>query len=202
MPRYSSESCDLALRRRIHRHPRASLPPSHRQLPASLPPVHFTVTISVKHTPCSNVDPFEHLNSTCSISYSTALSQTLIIRTKLKKLPLDAASLLPDSASFRPSPEQEAQWLRAKHLAASLGWDSVWGGQKPLMGSGGVGAKMREGLEDIKEKLHDLEEEVEDEERYWAQMMEGGGMSKRMLKGDGHGVPLSGARCDLPTGCR
>lgn len=105
---------------------------------------------------------------------------------KLKKLPLTETSLLPDASHVRPSPEQEAEFLRHKHLGLAHEESETFG-QKPLMGFGGSGRKFHhqnsehEGLDD------------EERERFWAQMIGEGGNEKRMLKG-GHGVPLSGER--------
>ena len=105
-------------------------------------------------------------------------------RMKLKKLPLTEHSLLADASNLRPSPAQEAEFLRHKHLGLAHEESEMFG-QKPLMGFGGTGRKGRhpkleyEGLND------------EDRDRFWTQMIEHGGNEKRMLKG-GHGVPLSG----------
>ena len=103
---------------------------------------------------------------------------------KLKKMPLSATSLLPDASDVRPSPEQEAEWLRHKHLGAS---HEETFGQKPLMGLGGKGRKTKS----KDHHHHEKPEADEEDERYWAQMINHNGAQKRMLKG-GHGVPLSG----------
>lgn len=98
---------------------------------------------------------------------------------KLKKLPLTETSLLPDASHLRPTPEQEAEFLRHKHLGLAHEQSEIFG-QKPLMGLGGSGRK-----------LHNYESLSDEEKhRYWAQMVGEGGNEKRMLKG-GHGVPLS-----------
>ena len=96
---------------------------------------------------------------------------------KLKKLPLNEASLHPDASSLRPSPQQEAEWLRHKHFGLSLDDGSF--GQKPFGGFGGSGRKMPK-MEDV------------DDTEYWIQMIEKReDNGERILKG-GHGVPLSG----------
>ena len=101
---------------------------------------------------------------------------------KLKKLPLTETSLLADASHIRPSPEQEAEFLRHKHLGLAHEENQVFG-QKPLMGLGGSGRKTH----------HHHHEAISDEEKnmFWAQMIPEGPNEKRMLKG-GHGVPLSG----------
>ncbi len=110
---------------------------------------------------------------------------------KLKKLPLTETSLLPDGSHLRPSPEQEAEFLRYKHLGLAHE-DSETFGQKPLMGFGGSGRK----LQHHKDGKHSHGFEDEDKDLFWAQMSGKGGNEKRMLKG-GHGVPLSGGSCFL-----
>jgi saccharopepsin len=103
-------------------------------------------------------------------------------RMKLKKLPLTETSLLPDASNLRPSPEQEAEFLRHKHLGLAHE-EAEFNGQKPMMGFGGKGRKTKgsqhQGLSD------------EDKDLFWAQMVDRTGNEKRMLKGP-HGVPLSG----------
>ena len=77
-------------------------------------------------------------------------------------------------------------------MGVHFDWDN--NEQKTMMGGlGGAGRKLKAGYEDIKEKIHELEEMI-DEELYWAQMVKPS-MGKRTLKG-GHGVPLS--RCVIP----
>lgn len=93
---------------------------------------------------------------------------------KLKKLPLTASSLLADASHHRPSPEQEAAFLKNKHLGLLNGGE----GQKPLMGLGGAGRPA---------KHHGHDEEKD----FWAQMVEPREEQERIRKG-GHGVPLSG----------
>ncbi|KAK4687075.1 saccharopepsin, partial [Tremellales sp. Uapishka_1] len=87
-------------------------------------------------------------------------------RMKLNKLPVTAASLMPDASDLRPSPQQEAEFLRSKHV----------GGQQPLFGMGGQGRKTHH-------------HQSEEDELLWAQMIHHSD-EKRTLKG-GHGVPLS-----------
>lgn len=109
---------------------------------------------------------------------------------KLKKLPLSSTSLLPDASHIRPTPEQEAEFLRHKHLG--LAHEETFG-QKPLLGFGGSGRPPKP-----QHKHHGMSDE--DKDLFWAQMMprEEGGVEKRMLKGGGgHGVPLSGMLDDL-----
>jgi saccharopepsin len=101
---------------------------------------------------------------------------------KLKKLPLTEASLLPDSSNLRPTAEQEAEFLRFKHLGLTHEQAEHFNGQKPMMGLGGKGRK-------TKQVEHGMSDE--DKDRFWAQMIPSGGNEKRMLKGP-HGVPLSG----------
>jgi len=102
---------------------------------------------------------------------------------KLKKLPLTEASLLPDASHLRPTPEQEAEFLRHKHLG--LAHEEVdFNGQRPLMGLGGKGRKTK-GAHHGHHEFND-----EDKDLYWAQMVERDGNEKRMIKGP-HGVPLS-----------
>ncbi|KAJ9100088.1 aspartic proteinase precursor [Naganishia cerealis] len=99
---------------------------------------------------------------------------------KLNKIPLA------DTPAFSPS--REAAWLGYKHTIPQhlegLLTDVIK--QKPLGGSGGEGRKFRH----IEDK--------EDHERFWVQMIqeieaveEKEGLSKRMIKKGGHGVPLS-----------
>ena len=100
-------------------------------------------------------------------------------RTSLKKLPANANSFHPDASNLYPTPEQEAAYLRAKHLGLNLDGND----QKPLGGFGGRGRPMPAGEMPLTE---------EEEKKYWAQMIrEDTGLGKRVLKG-GHGVPLSG----------
>ncbi|RXK41414.1 saccharopepsin [Tremella mesenterica] len=106
-------------------------------------------------------------------------------RMKLKKLPLNANSLLPDASDFRPTPEQEAEFLRHKHLGQAH--EQALMGQKPLMGFGGAGRKHKH-HEHEGHRVPDLIDE--DAERFWAQMIGQRDNEKRVLKG-GHGVPLS-----------
>jgi hypothetical protein len=103
---------------------------------------------------------------------------------KLKKLPLTETSLLPDGSHLRPSPEQEAEFLRHKHLGPAHEESEVFG-QKPMMGFGGLGRKGHHQTQEY-EGLND-----EEKNSFWAQMVGQGGNEKRMLKG-AHGVPLSG----------
>lgn len=109
---------------------------------------------------------------------------------KLKKMPGAASSLM----DARPSPEQEAAFLRNKHLG--LPFDYFTDGQKPLMGFGGAGRpyRSRKGDHEHKHKHHhEHAEGLSDEEKelLWAQMVPRGDETERILKG-GHGVPLSG----------
>ena len=97
---------------------------------------------------------------------------------KLGKLPSTSQSFSPAGA-FVPSPAQEAEYLKHKHLG--LEHDDSFP-QKPLGGFGGSGRPM---------KYKEQELTPEEEEKFWAQMVEHGDNQKRMLKG-GHGVPLSG----------
>ncbi|OCF45091.1 saccharopepsin [Kwoniella heveanensis CBS 569] len=106
-------------------------------------------------------------------------------RMKLEKVPLTPTSLLPDASNVRPSPEQEAEWLRHKHLG--LAHEDNYSGQKPLMGMGGSGRKIK-GEHHHHHSHHEMSDE--DRERFWAQMIHHDGHEKRALKG-GHGVPLS-----------
>lgn len=107
-------------------------------------------------------------------------------RTSLKKLPANANSFHPDASNLYPSPEQEAAYLRAKHLGLSLDGND----QKPLGGFGGRGRPAPAGEMPMTE---------EEEKKYWAQMIrEDTGLGKRVLKG-GHGVPLSGESASAET---
>ena len=100
---------------------------------------------------------------------------------KLNKIPLA------DTAAFSPS--REAAWLGYKHTipqAIEGALDAIK--QKPLGGSGGHGRKFRH----VQDK--------EEHELFWTQMFEEiervegeQGLGKRMVKGGGHGVPLSGS---------
>jgi hypothetical protein len=100
---------------------------------------------------------------------------------KLNKIPLA------DTPAFSPS--REAAWLGYKHTIPQHleGVLNEAIKQKPLGGSGGEGRKFRH------------VEDKEDHERFWAQMIqdieaveEEAGLSTRMIKKGGHGVPLSG----------
>ncbi|WWD16697.1 hypothetical protein CI109_101127 [Kwoniella shandongensis] len=105
-----------------------------------------------------------------------------IHKMKLEKVALTPSSLSPDASNLRPSPQQEAEWLRHKHLG--LAHEESVNGQKPMMGMGGSGRKIKgehHGQPDITD---------EDREKYWAQMIHHDDNEKRTLKG-GHGVPLS-----------
>ncbi|KAK8861397.1 hypothetical protein IAR55_002216 [Kwoniella newhampshirensis] len=105
-----------------------------------------------------------------------------IHKMKLEKVALTPSSLSPDASNLRPSPQQEAEWLRHKHLG--LAHEESVNGQKPMMGMGGSGRKLK-GEHQTPPELND-----EDREKYWAQMIHHNGNEKRTLKG-GHGVPLS-----------
>ena len=116
---------------------------------------------------------------------------------KLKKLPADENAFHPDGSHFRPTPQQEAEYLRHKHLG--LEHESPF--QKPLMGFGGEGRPMHPQVPEMSE---------EDRDKFWAQFVPRGDNEKRMLKG-GHGVPLSGELMtqpvvsntfDSPSACR
>lgn len=107
---------------------------------------------------------------------------------KLQKIPQTANALLPDGTSLRPSPQQEAEYLRYKHLRL-VHDDSQLFGQKPMMGFGGEGRKVHLNGGKKYEHLSDDEKDL-----FWAQMIEPRDNEKRMLKG-GHGVPLSGECC-------
>jgi saccharopepsin len=96
---------------------------------------------------------------------------------QLKKLPLTESSLNPDSSHLRPTPEQEAEYLRHKYLGLQHSGDE----QRPLGGFGGAGRPAK----------HIPEMHEDDMDKFWAQMIpKRGDNEKRMLKG-GHGVPLS-----------
>ncbi|KAJ9109262.1 aspartic proteinase precursor [Naganishia friedmannii] len=101
-------------------------------------------------------------------------------RMKLNKIPLA------DTPAFSPS--REAAWLGYKHTIPQHleGVLNEAIKQKPLGGSGGQGRKFRHA------------EDKEDHERFWAQMIqeieaveEEAGLSTKMIKKGGHGVPLS-----------
>ncbi|KAL7419867.1 aspartic proteinase precursor [Cryptotrichosporon argae] len=100
-------------------------------------------------------------------------------RMKLKKVALSETSLLPDASNLRPTPEQEAEFLRHKHLG--LLHDE--NGQKPLMGMGGAGRPVRQG------KHHEAELSDDDKDLFWAQNHHPSN-ERHALKG-GHGVPLA-----------
>lgn len=109
----------------------------------------------------------------------------LIRRTQLKKLPVNPNSFHPDASNLLPSPEQEAEWLKHKHLG--LSHDESFG-QKSLGGFGGKGRPFANKPEMTEEEEH----------KFWAQMIRHGDNEKRMLKG-GHGVPLSGELINPPA---
>ncbi|WWC87691.1 uncharacterized protein L201_002583 [Kwoniella dendrophila CBS 6074] len=118
----------------------------------------------------------------CAALAAASSVEAGVHRMKLEKV--TPTSLLSDSASnIRPSPEQEAEWLRHKHLGLSHEELLNGNGQKPLMGSGGSGRKVKGDCH-----YHDMNDE--DKDKFWAQMIKRDGNEKRALKG-GHGVPLS-----------
>lgn len=96
---------------------------------------------------------------------------------KLEKQTPSSTSL---TGTFPPSPELEAKWLASKYLGQE------YTDQMPLGGFGGAGKKFKSG------NKHTEHPEQNDEERYWAQMVDQSAHSQMIdvLKG-GHGVPLS-----------
>ncbi|KAK1920970.1 aspartic peptidase domain-containing protein [Papiliotrema laurentii] len=99
-------------------------------------------------------------------------------KTQLKKIPAHPNSFHPDASNLAPSPQQEAEWLRHKHL----GLQDALLDQRPLGGFGGKGRPAHHAHQ------HDGMTE-EEEHKFWAQMIRHRD-SERILKG-GHGVPLS-----------
>ena len=138
--------------------------------------IHRLVPISLSWA-ASALPPFLFLHTSHAHS-------SMSDRMKLKKLPLTEQSLLADASHFRPSPAQEAEFLRHKHLGLAHEESEMFG-QKPLMGLGGTGRKGRH------QKLEHEGLNDEERDRFWTQMIGPDGNEKRMLKG-GHGVPLSG----------
>ncbi|WWC68815.1 uncharacterized protein I206_102750 [Kwoniella pini CBS 10737] len=121
----------------------------------------------------------------CAALAAASSVEAGVHRMKLEKVPLTSTSLLPDASSVRPSPEQEVEWLRHKHLG--LSHEEFYNGQKPLMGFGGSGRKTK-GEHHHHYNHHEMSDE--DKDKFWAQMVRHEGNEKRTLKG-GHGVPLS-----------
>ena len=109
-------------------------------------------------------------------------------RMKLKKLSQEESLLHVDPAGLRFNPQQEAEWLRHKHMG--LAHEDASMPQKPLGGIRGGDRLARPGKEDSDE-----------DEKFWIQMLDPRDQAaeqERMLKG-GHGVPLSGERL-IPSG--
>lgn len=102
-------------------------------------------------------------------------------------MPTTVESLLPEGADLRPTPEQEAAWLRYKHLGHDFA-------EKPLMGFGGKGRKGKGWLQKSKDFLES------EKELFWTTMVPRGDNEERMAKG-GHGVPLSGASSCFTSRC-
>ncbi|OWZ59865.1 saccharopepsin [Cryptococcus neoformans c45] len=100
-----------------------------------------------------------------------------IHRMKLEKQAPPSTSL---TGAFSPPPELEAKWLASKYLGQE------YTEQMPFGGFGGAGKKFKSG------NKHTKHPEQEDEDRYWAQMVDQTAHSQMIdvLKG-GHGVPLS-----------
>lgn len=96
---------------------------------------------------------------------------------KLEKQAPPSTSL---TGAFSPPPELEAKWLASKYLGQE------YTEQMPFGGFGGAGKKFKSG------NKHTKHPEQEDEDRYWAQMVDQTAHSQMIdvLKG-GHGVPLS-----------
>jgi len=103
-------------------------------------------------------------------------------RMKVKKLPTSSSSFLPDATNLRPSPEQEAAFLRHKYLG-SMFYDFEGFGQKPIMSS----------KRNRKEMIwHTQPADMNDEDREKVVAITGAASDENwMLKG-GHDAHLSG----------